>query len=80
MRSIAKLTLLAFVLAAPLSGASTGALAEDKPLRITFVTHDLGAGHFRPGASRDGGRMRQDPRGVRVPGPGDIRSGRSKSR
>jgi simple sugar transport system substrate-binding protein len=48
MRSIAKLTLLAFVLAAPLSGASTGALAEDKPLRITFVTHDLGAGIFAP--------------------------------
>jgi simple sugar transport system substrate-binding protein len=44
MRSTANLTLLALVLA----GASTSALAENKPLRITFVTHDLGAGIFAP--------------------------------
>jgi len=48
MRKLAHTTLLAFVLSAPLAGAATGAQAEDKPLRITFVTHDLGAGIFAP--------------------------------
>jgi simple sugar transport system substrate-binding protein len=48
MRSIVKLALLAIVMSAPIAGIATSARAEDKPLKITFVTHDLGAGIFAP--------------------------------
>ncbi len=49
MKSFATLSFFALALLAPLSGAATGAQAADKqPLRITFVTHDLGAGIFAP--------------------------------
>jgi ABC-type sugar transport system substrate-binding protein len=48
MRNVAKWTVIAFALSAPLAWAATSAQAEDKPLQITFITHDLGAGIFAP--------------------------------
>jgi simple sugar transport system substrate-binding protein len=48
MRKIAQWPLLALTLFASLAAAGTSVRAEDKPLRITFVTHDLGAGIFAP--------------------------------
>jgi simple sugar transport system substrate-binding protein len=48
MRIFAQSTLLALVLSAPILATGPSAQADDKPLRITFVTHDLGAGIFAP--------------------------------
>ena len=48
MRTTIKAVLLAFTACAAVLGAVQIAAAEDKPLRITFVTHDLGAGIFAP--------------------------------
>ena len=47
MGKLAKLAVAA-AFAVTMVGAMTSARAEDKPLRITFVTHDLGAGIFAP--------------------------------
>jgi simple sugar transport system substrate-binding protein len=48
MRNAAKWTVMAFALSPLLAWAATSAQAEDKPLQITFITHDLGAGIFAP--------------------------------
>src|ERR1700746_2496478 len=48
MKTLAQATLLALILTAPQLPATSAAHADDKPLRITFVTHDLGAGIFAP--------------------------------
>ena len=48
MRNAAKWTVMAFALSPLLAWTATSAQAEDKPLQITFITHDLGAGIFAP--------------------------------
>jgi ABC-type sugar transport system substrate-binding protein len=48
MKTLTQATLLALMLTAPQLAATLTAHAADKPLRITFVTHDLGAGIFAP--------------------------------
>jgi simple sugar transport system substrate-binding protein len=39
---------MALALTAPMGAALTQARADDKPLKISFITHDLGAGIFAP--------------------------------
>src|ERR1700684_691685 len=48
MRTTIKSALLAMTACAAVAGAVPSAYAADTPLRITFVTHDLGAGIFAP--------------------------------
>ena len=48
MKNIAKIACMALTLTAPMGAALTQARADDKPLKISFITHDLGAGIFAP--------------------------------
>jgi ABC-type sugar transport system substrate-binding protein len=48
MKNITRMACIALTLTAPMGAALTQARADDKPLKISFITHDLGAGIFAP--------------------------------